>query len=151
MKFTLTCRHRGDEATWDEAYEMDVVNTREEAELWGNATIRSFNETRCTGERPRELVSVKVEAATSGAKKDHDWNKTNLVTVMPKRGQSYDTYRCQACGVTARRYGVGESPVLDPKYKTRVYWRCDTTQAHLERRRKRSRVTATQGPKDGGE
>jgi hypothetical protein len=43
----------------------------------------------------------------------HQWEKTNAVTRVRANGQSFDTYRCQQCRITGRRFGLGGSIVRD--------------------------------------
>ncbi len=50
----------------------------------------------------------------------HIWSKTNLVTIF-KGGKNYDEYKCDLCGVKAKRFGISWPPVLDVRMaKTRA-------------------------------
>lgn len=82
--------------------------------------------------RPRTLVSVRAFHADS---QSHDWEKTNLVTIQG-RGGLYDTAKCRRCGITAKRFGVSDH-TIDPKFRAKVYGRCDTALAHLKKSRAR--------------
>lgn len=55
--------------------------------------------------------------------KDHDWDKTNLVTIN-KNGLMYDTYKCSICGIKGKRYGIGEIR-RDKRYKADKYKNCE--------------------------
>lgn len=135
MKFTITVRNIGEERTWTEPEERDGVTTLAEAEKWSRDTIDRFNDTLRPGESPRELISVTVDESSSGNIKKHDWEKSNLVTISPQGGGAfYDTYKCNRCGITAKRYGIGGDLFRDRKFKAKVYWRCDTSLAHREKR-----------------
>lgn len=138
MKFVMTVRKVGDEEwkAWKEPEERDGVATLAEAEKWSRDTIERFNNTLRPGESPRELLSVTVDESSSGNVKKHDWEKTNLVTIAPRGdGAFYDTYGCNRCGITAKRYGIGGDLVLDSKFKkAKVYQRCDTSLAHRKKR-----------------
>lgn len=129
-KVIITCNHRGQSANrtvpWDEEYtEAAEVNGfpygHANPEQWGRALVKKFNDTLQPGERPRDVLGVRVVELTAdeAAKVPiaHDWEKTNAVTIY-KRGQLYDTAKCRRCGVTAKRFGVGRH-VVDPKWKKR--------------------------------
>lgn len=86
---------------------------------WAKETLRRFNATLRPGEKERELLDVVIIDAQE---QEHNWHKTNLVTIMDRNG-SYDAYRCQRCGITAKRFGLGEI-IRDQKYKAEKYRRC---------------------------
>jgi len=135
MKFKVLCRRLGDldGHTWEENYEKDAVKTIADAWQWAEATVKSFNDTLRAGEHAREVVDVEADESTAAFKKEHDWEKTNKVTIL-KGGLMYDTYVCTACGITAKRYSLSWPPTIDSKYRAKVYRRCDTAQRHLEKR-----------------
>lgn len=136
MKFSVRCRNVGEEDEWSEPYEKDNVKTRAEAEQWAKECIEYFNDTCRSGEPHREVVGVVVDDSTADNVKEHDWQKSNLVTIRSPVGM-YDAYRCRRCEVTAKRYGLGGDFMLDRKYRSAVYQRCDTSQAHFAKRRPR--------------
>lgn len=86
------------------------VRTRD-ALQWARNTLDKFNATRRPGEPRRELIGVIEESNDRPLK--HLWHKTNLVTIM--RGGSHDTYRCDDCGATSKRYGIGGEFTPDKK------------------------------------
>jgi len=126
MKFALHVRDETGPKVWVEHMELDYVNSQEEAEEVGCLTIAHFNATLGLGESPRTLVKVEVEEKTKGEVKDHEWEKTNLVTlrndayVLP-----YDTAKCSRCGITGKRFGLGARVCRDRKFLATVYDRCD--------------------------
>lgn len=48
----------------------------------------------------------------------------------------YDTVICDICGITGRRYGIGEEVERDRKYKAKCYETCTSTLEHLRKHRK---------------
>ena len=120
MKIKFTACNVGDEKnTWTEEYDKDVID----AQKFSEDTIAYFNRTLRPGEKPRQLIKVEVIDETSI--RDHDWGKTNLVTIV-KGGQIYDTLACHRCGITAKRYCL-DNIIIDPKYKAQCYVRCHTS------------------------
>jgi len=79
--------------------------------------VQEFNTTLHPGERARKLIDYEI---LEGENKPHSWKKTNLVTQI-KNGLQFDSYRCDICGVTGKRYGLGGYITLDTKYKKQIY------------------------------
>lgn len=104
MQFTIWVKHRGDHVsqTWREDYnEPDV----DDPKAWARQLIKDFNANRAGGARSRVLVNVRVCA--NNVPLPHQWRKTNLVTIQGRRSNVvYDTYRCEMCGATGKRYGL---------------------------------------------
>ena len=100
---------KSDEEDWLEDSWLD--RTPEEV-------IENFNSTLRPGERARVLVAAIPLKAKN---KSHSWRKVSLVTEMRKGEGFYDRYKCEACGVTGKRYGLEDLIVLDAKYKKKVY------------------------------
>ena len=109
---------------WEEEYDKPVPDARD----WATKTIERYNNSLYPGDLPRRLIDVIVTDEVSEA---HKWEKTNLVTVMGKGGFSYDTARCERCGITAKRLGLGDY-LIDPKYRKK-HKKCN---AYLERMEK---------------
>lgn len=86
--------------------------------------IDNFNKTLRQGERTRELVGVEVLDEPTGLGK-HEWSKTNLVTVV-RGSQMYDKMRCDNCGITGKRFGLG-GVTRDSKYKAKKYEKCNVS------------------------
>jgi len=116
MMFTLWSKYRGepDSKAWSEDYNQLVDDPR----AWCLETLETFNATLRHGEQPREFVRVEIKANDVPLR--HQWHKTNLVTIMKGR-DNYDTYRCELCGITAKRYGVGD---IVPDKKKDFYKSC---------------------------
>jgi hypothetical protein len=103
MMFTLWCKDVGqpDSTAWSEDYNEDV----DDPQAWAEETLSRFNATLRKGERPRVLLRVEVKPNNKLLR--HEWHKTNLVTIIKGR-DVYDTYQCERCGMTAKRFGVGD-------------------------------------------
>ena len=129
QKFVVRVKDRVNGNEWDEQYEKDV----EKPEEWAKQVTKQFNETLQPNENPRDLVSVKVVAMNT--RPNHDWGKTNLVTVS-EDGLLFNEYACRACGVTGRRYELDSDVILDREFKAKVYARCDTAEKHLAKAKK---------------
>lgn len=120
-------RESGRAFAWWEEFEKDT----DDPDTWAEKTIERFNETLRPGERPRFVVQTEV--LDTDSIRDHDWEKTNLVTIM-KHGSSYDAMRCRRCGITGKRYGLGDvGTTRDHKFRATVYLRCDTSLVHRRR------------------
>ena len=132
MKFKMIVSYKGSKDTWEEVEDQQV----EDAHAWSVECIQQFNNTLQPGEKARELHSVEILDVDS--KKDHDWEKTNLVTIIEGK-RIYDTHKCRSCGITAKRFGLGDI-VLDWNFKAKVYQRCDTSKKHLEKKALKERV-----------
>lgn len=128
MKFKLTARNKGDKSgyTWEEEYEKDV----KDPEKWSRKLIDNYNATLMDGEEIRELLKVEIIDTTSVS--GHTWKKTSLVGEM-YQGSIIDRYACTVCGITGKRFGFG-GVQFDPKYKAKVYQRCDTAKAHIDKK-----------------
>lgn len=102
MKFKIEVSSAS--GTWFETYDEHAVTTEAQAVDFGNRTIAYFNSTLRPHEEPRTFTG-KAELVGAGKGGDHDWRKKNLVTLSDHRGW-YDNMECDACGITARRYGL---------------------------------------------
>jgi len=127
MRFKITVAHKDNLGNfWDEEYDKNIDDPKK----WAEETIENFNNTLYPGEKARVLLDVIIEDPNT--RKEHEWEKTNIVTII-KRGQLYDIYRCVKCGITAKRYGLGDIKI-DSKFKAKVYQRCDTSYAHRKKK-----------------
>ena len=136
MKFKMQVTN-GD-GTWWEEYDKDIID----AHSWAERTVSEFNATLHPKERSRELLAVEVLDRQS--QKDHDWEKTTLTTIS-NGYHIYNKYRCRRCGVTAKRYGLSESFVLDGRFaRAEVYQRCDTASKHIQKRKSKAAAEAAE-------
>jgi hypothetical protein len=124
MKFVLICANADSPSrTWEEPYNRPDCETLEEAKQWAEDTVKMFNNTLRSWEKPRVLLDVIEKDNDSVA--PHEWHKTNLVTVV-KGKQNYDEMFCLRCHITGKRYGIGDNGVeRDKKYKHQKYASCD--------------------------
>ena len=132
MKFRIRTKKVGtsDDTAWWETYEKDTQDPTQ----WGKDIIDYFNSTLHPGESARVFIEAEIIDEETGDP-EHSWNKTNSVTIV-KGSTNYDTVKCSRCGVTGKRYGLGRGTInFDRKFKPKVYERCDTAQAHLEKKR----------------
>lgn len=103
---------------------------------WGKDIVANWNATLRPHESARTIDALRVtDILDKDAHVEHDWHKTNLVTVM--RGNlAFDTVRCNRCGITGKRYGLnGVTP--DAAFKAQVFRTCNGAQAQLARRQQR--------------
>lgn len=137
MKFRIeTSSERHPTRSW-EPYEVDGITTLEQAREWAEETVSEFNRGLRPYESERVLHRVKLVHRVRGDywKREHSWSKRNLVTKNGPQG-TYDEFECFDCGATSRSYDFSQSFVLDRKYQRNPVWeRCDTAQAHQEKRR----------------
>lgn len=73
-------------------------------------------------ESPRELLDVIAVEENEENRKEHSWDKQNLV-IIRRAGFMYDAYKCTCCGITAKRYGIGPI-VRDRRYSAEKYKYC---------------------------
>ncbi len=137
MKFRIIVKDEGSE--WHEDYDVPGVETIEDAQKWAENTIARFNSGLRPYETAREVVRVEEtsgEAKISNIKSEHQWHKTNLVTIAGKYFGSHDTAKCENCGITGKRFGVGDVK-LDREFSAKGYASCAQAIILLERRRKK--------------
>lgn len=113
--------------------EYDIENDKNPEEFASNS-IKFFNNTLRPNESPRELISVEVIEEHSTVLHDHIWEKQNAFTITNKRN-CYDILKCKRCGVTAKRYGIGNNIGRDGIYKAKCYAKCETALAQMEKNR----------------
>ena len=112
----------GSGASWVEKYTTDTDNPVK----WARDLVANFNATRTETEFTRKLIRLQIVRGSENVVEKHDWEKSCLVTIC-RGGTSYDTMRCKRCGVTGKRYGLGQNGViLDSKWRHPDYRRCDT-------------------------
>lgn len=104
----------------EERYE---IADDEDPNEYAQGLINNYNATLRPKESPRELVEVFVLRENVAGKLEHKWEKQNLVTIR-RGGRIYDAYKCTCCGITGKRYGLGDNVTRDPKYKADKYQYC---------------------------
>lgn len=119
MKVSGVFRNEGEEATWVETHDFPnfdhkAIDAKAKARELLVDMIERYNQRRRDNEKKREVIKGRI----IGASTEHQWEKTNLVTIK-KAGRMYDTVRCKHCGATGKRYGVS-GPVPDRK----TQWKC---------------------------
>lgn len=119
-KIQIEVKKEGSDSTWTEDYTIDHKDPTE----WATDTIYQFNRTRKPGEKPRELVAVTILNPDGTPKRDHDWEKSNLFTVI-RGNQNYDTVKCTICGITGKRFGMSSTIKIDSKYRAKKYESCN--------------------------
>lgn len=132
MQFTIKVRNDRDGREWNEEYNKPEVCNQATAEKKGRELVAYFNDTLRPHESSRTFLFATF--GDGSALQSHDWQKSNLVTIMGKRGSSHDTAKCSRCGITGKRFGLGNDVVRDSKFKAKGYASCDTAQVLLARR-----------------
>lgn len=116
MRFRAKIRITGTQHWFWETFEANCKSPRQ----YVLSVLRGFNATLRSGERAREYGGI---SKILDNRREHVWEKTNLVTIS-KRGQMYDTAKCKNCPVTAKRHGLSDYHVRDPKFKAKKWERC---------------------------
>jgi hypothetical protein len=128
MKIVVTITDNSSRNEWDEFYMLpDGVD---DDTVWDimEKELTKFNTTLRSNESPRTIMEINeddsINESYCGILIQHEWRKTNLVTLMDGRS-SYDTVACEKCGITGKRYGLGISGVhRDKKYQSIKYGTC---------------------------
>jgi len=120
MKFKIEVKEVTGEKSWWEDFDHHEVRNKEQAEQWGRETIQRFNRTLHHEEEPRHFLAAEI---TSEGTREHQWGKTNLVTII-KGSQVYDTMQCRLCGCTGKRHGLSEHITIDPKFHAKKWDVC---------------------------
>lgn len=121
-KACMKCKSVDNEYVWEEKYE---VSNEIDTEKYLKEMIQRFNSTLHPNESAREILEMWEEPLEIDIlpKIQHMWEKTNLVT-QSRGGQLYDTYKCAKCGITGKRFGIGNIVKRDSKYKADRYNYC---------------------------
>lgn len=131
-KFTMRIKKIGtkDSEAWDEEMEFAGITDAELAREKAQEIVDRFKATLRKGEVERVLVDVTFVEELRYSRRHHTWVKVSLVT----EAGMYDRMKCEVCGITAKRYGIGAGhPIRDPKYSADIYARCDTALKHIKR------------------
>jgi len=96
------------------------VTSQESATTDAMTMFSHFNQTLRPGENRRK--PLKIVLYSGADETPHEWEKTSLVT----EAGGYDKMRCKRCGVTGKRYGLGQGSVqIDGRYKAKKYQFCE--------------------------
>lgn len=120
-KIEMEVKRLRDNSTFKEVY---TIGEHENPMEWATETIKEFNRTLRPYESGRELVSVKV-IALNESHYEHDWEKTNFVTVLKRGGGHHDTYKCSKCGITGKRHGLSDVIERDYRYRHVRFTKCN--------------------------
>lgn len=126
MKFKLYWKHPGDGRLVCETYEQETSDPEE----WCRDIIKWFNDTLRPHETKRVFVRCEIIGEVPPA--EHKWFKVTAMTQATtgqRHGQFYDAMKCERCGVTGKRFGLGTYVKLDSKWRRKAYRRCDTAKA----------------------
>ena len=128
MKFNIHVTYLNEPGKpWIEDYNRPEVKTEDQARAWAKRLIENFNNTLRPHECARKVVDVTFE--DNNATTSHEWQKTNLVTLIDNRGAMYDQLICLNCGITAERWGL-DTIQLSKKYRKNPKYRsCDWKKA----------------------
>lgn len=124
------CRKDGTGKPWTEDYIRDIPDN--EVSAWGKVLIANFNETLRPGEKTRRFIKAEIIGETANPK--HRWSKTSLTT-QNFRGRHADLMKCEVCGITGKRFTLGEFVKIDSAFKARAFIRCDTAVEFIRKKR----------------
>jgi hypothetical protein len=117
MKFEALIEEPATGNQWWEGYDEQTDNPYK----WMMLQLNHFNRTLKPHENPRCLLKIKI--INRGNPIDHDWKKSNLITIK-KGNKVFDTYQCNRCGATGKRYGLSPKITIDAKCKTKKHRDC---------------------------
>ena len=122
MKINITVGYKNDDGgqQWTEDYDIPNVKNISDANIYADRLIQGFNDTLRPREKARKVVAVEI-VGESGPQ-NHDWTKTNLVTIMNGR-DFYDTLLCERCFITAKRFGL-DRIVVDRQFRAKKFQKC---------------------------
>lgn len=115
-----------DDDAWQESYDKPEIKDQSSAEAFGRDVVDYWNSTLRRGEKARRYVRAEFIGGDEVLETvDHEWDKVNLMTI-PSRGRvpMHDKYRCEVCGITAKRSGVEWPPTRDSKFAAEKYKSC---------------------------
>ena len=107
---------------WEEYYSCPDNATDDQILGLIESMFDRFNATLRPNESPRTVVGVYEEQDKAEFPEHsweelvkHNWEKSNLVTILQLGGGSYDTVRCAKCGATGKRYGLSDARIIIDK------------------------------------
>ena len=132
MRIKIKVRDVGGDSFWWEEHD-----TRgEDPDEFVQKLMDFFNSTLHPGQSRREtLIWESSEGEAIAGKVSHQWTKTSLVTEVG----GFDKMRCETCGITGKRYGLGQfDPVRDKKFKHVRFEDCRLSQEYLKKAAERA-------------
>ena len=114
---SLCCRNC--EMVWN--FASPVMNAGLRAQDWAYQLIETFNETLRPFEKRRELIGVEIIGKSAPA---HDWIKRTNGMSVEFRGALVDLFECRKCGITGKRFRLGDAVKRDSKYKAQRFANC---------------------------
>jgi hypothetical protein len=121
MKFKIkVCHVENENDFWWENYDKDEVTN---PDVFGFQLVEKYNNSLRHHDKQRKYLGFERIDDSIFVKKNHDWYKTNLITMISGK-LCYDTYQCLKCGITGKRFGLNDIIVKDPKYKAEKYNNC---------------------------
>jgi hypothetical protein len=122
-------REDGSSEPWTETYKESEATWRgltpsiTDVDKWARGLIDYYNDTIThPSEHRRVFISVTVTDDGATFQGEHEWHKTNLVTISDRVGV-YDAMKCERCGVTGKRFGVSYVK-RDAKFRAKKFERC---------------------------
>lgn len=137
MRIQIHCINKGEshDTAWIEDLSHESIVDLATAKAYALKVIHNFNATLQPKEKPRAVIRVTLNAGN--AVEQHDWEKTNLITINPGRNKPmYDTARCSKCLITGKRYGIAYGVRRDKKYEAMSYTDCATARQLMRRKKK---------------
>ena len=119
MRYVLVVSYAEGGDSWEESMDDPQVTCDQTATERGRALVDWFNGDLRPGEKPRAFISARVV----GESFEHDWRKTSLITVSDRLG-NYDRMKCEACGITGKRFGLNPRVKIDSQYRAAKYQKC---------------------------
>lgn len=105
---------------------------------WAVDIIAFYNSGLRPGESARELERAEViDVAADTVSLAHVWGKTSLTTVSDAQGV-YDRMKCDHCGLTGKRFGIGSTVKVDSVWRVPSRKTCSEAQKILAKRKARS-------------
>ena len=122
MKIKITVKNATSE--WSEEYDRAGIGDNGnilQAQDWAYQLIETFNETLRPFEKRRELIGVEIIGKSAPA---HDWIKRTNGMSVEFRGALVDLFECRKCGITGKRFRLGDAVKRDSKYKAQRFANC---------------------------
>lgn len=107
MKFIILIKEPKTGRMWWEDYNNSIEDPRD----WSIKTLAHFNNTLRPHEKKRDFKRIIIQDTTHHY--EHYFTKTSLVT----ESGGFDKMKCNHCGITGKRYGIGGGTTIDPKWK----------------------------------